>query len=318
LIAACGGAAKNTSGTTSGGASNGAAPTTGGAATTGSTGGTSGSGGGAATTGAISTGGGSSGGLLAAGQPCSFDAVCASGICGIGGSGNCCVGPKRCPLGEGSDVVCDPTGCDDTGACMYPGPTTACGMTSCEDGVFTPVGNCNGAGLCDAGTPFLCHSFGCTDAGACKTTCKDSADCAMPFKCNGGNCYAARSSGPCTEDDDCVSDMCALPASADAGPGNCCQTTCMEGSNPICNSMGCDATTGACLYPEGMVCANSSCANSKSITNTCDILGNCLPTASDCPNDFGCNSERSACNTSCMANTDCASGFFCDAGACGS
>src|SRR5450631_1039217 len=86
--------------------------------TTGTTGGTGGS-----TTGGASGGtssGGTTGGL-AAGTDCTGDAQCTSGVCGVNGSGRCCI--ARCATG---DATCRATGCDATGACVTPSAAIPC------------------------------------------------------------------------------------------------------------------------------------------------------------------------------------------------
>ena len=310
LATACGGSSGGTSGT-SVGASTGAASTSGGVSSTGR--GTSGTGTGTAGT---ATGGSSSGGTtagsLAAGQPCTADSTCVSGICGVAGSGKCCAGPSPCATG---DAACGASACDDTGACVYPTGTTACGETACANGVLTGA-SCNGAGSCaDGGSVACAGHFACDDGGvSCLASCGTSSDCDTPFHCSAGSCVAPIAVGPCTEGDDCNSGVCA--GAVDGGSGNCCQAACQPAQDPACTSNTCDATTGACVYPLGATCGSGPvCGNATLVTSTCDSHGDCIPTPTSCPDDFGCDLTDTGCNVSCALDADCASGAYCDADA---
>ena len=117
-----------------------------GAAATGSAAGSS-SGGAPTGTGAGTTGGGG----IAAGDPCTSNTACTSGVCGTDGTGLCCT--AACAT---SDATCGATACDDTGACTYPTAGGACGTATCADGMLTPAGTCSGTGTCAPGTPTAC------------------------------------------------------------------------------------------------------------------------------------------------------------------
>jgi hypothetical protein len=307
LAAACDGPARGGTGA-SAGTSAGGAPTSGGSATSG--GGTGGS-----TT--------SSGGVpddLPAGTPCSSDSACASGNCGVDGSGHCCLSPDRCPLGDGGEA-CGPVGCDDTGACVYADAGASCGVSSCFNTLFIPLGSCDGSGSCNPGTPAVCPAqYKCNDAGTCNKSCNSSADCAANHVCNASRCDNRRSAGGCTEDDDCVSSICSgLDGGADSGGvGLCCANLCFE-PNPVCHSTTCAEATGDCIYPVGMSCAATLCEKDRTFVPACDMHGSCIPAITPCPDDFGCNGTNTACNTSCTRDADCASATFCnvDAGTCG-
>ncbi len=317
LAAACG---ESSRGKTNAGAgtSAGVVPTTGGAQISGGT--TSGGG----TSGSMTAGGGSSSGGapsdLPAGAPCTFDSACASGNCGVDGSGHCCLSPERCPLGDGGKA-CGPVGCDDTGACVYADASTSCGTSSCFNTLYIPFGSCDGTGRCTPGEPLVCPAHhSCNDAGTCNTTCSSSADCARAFFCNASQCILPRTAGSCTEEDDCPSGVCSgLDAGADGGiiPGLCCAQSCLEPS-PVCRSTTCEEATGDCLYPVGLICAAPGCQEDKAFVPTCDVHGACLPIVADCPDDLSCNSTNTACNASCTQNADCVSGTTCDvdAGTC--
>ncbi len=89
-----------------------------------------------------SSGGSTSGKpLLPAGALCTFNAACASGVCGPSGTGDCCA--QACAT---SDATCGAIACDGTGACAYPNDAITC-PTSCT-GSMLSQNTCNGAGAC--------------------------------------------------------------------------------------------------------------------------------------------------------------------------
>jgi len=128
-------------------------------------------------TGASTTGTGT-GSSLGVG-PCSSNDQCASGVCGIHGTGHCCM--ARCPSG---DPPCAATDCDDqTGACVFPDAGVACGGVSCVVGdlLFQP-GVCNGGGAC-APNVTICDPYACA-AEACLTSCQTNSQCANGYFCD--------------------------------------------------------------------------------------------------------------------------------------
>ncbi len=169
----------------------------GGGGSSGATGAGTGTSGGAGAT----TGGTSTGKPLVDGVACSSNGECASQICGIDGTGNCCT--MSCVT---SDVSCGATACDQTGACLYPGTSAPCGSGFCGADKLTQQA-CNGAGACIVGSSNNCPmNLGCNAAGtACNTVCASSKDCAGQYVCNNGACVAPLVVGACTENDDCYS-----------------------------------------------------------------------------------------------------------------
>ncbi len=109
---------------------------------------------------------------------CTEDDDCKSGICGVAGTGNCC--STSCVT---DSAVCGSTGCDASGACLYPASTVSCGPgATCADGMQTNASLCDGAGHCGEGamecSPFTCGS------NACKTTCTSNTDCVAGAFCD--------------------------------------------------------------------------------------------------------------------------------------
>ena len=265
-----------------------------------------GGGGSTGTTGAPAT---TTGAPLDAGAPCSSNGECQSGVCGVdgddGGAGNCCL--DKCVTGDS----CGATGCNDTGACVYPASGTSCGADFCGAARLTQRA-CNGAGACVPTNATPCPGdLGCNDAGtACNTSCSTSKDCAGGYVCNAGACVSPVHVGPCTEDDDCWSNVCGLN-----GTGHCCyaSTRCST-ADATCGATDCDPGTGACNYADaGTSCGSvvASCANGmQQDPSVCDGKGAC-PTPATRPCDpFLCG--PTACLTSCTDATSCGAGDFCD------
>jgi hypothetical protein len=314
LASACGGSTSGTSGTTGGVATTGGENTTGGAGTTGAattggastTGGTTGLATTGGTTGAATTTGGSGG--LANGAPCSGNSQCLSNVCGINGSGNCCM--AMCLT---TDATCGATSCDTGGDCVYPPDTTSCGTATCSGGMLT-TSACDGSGRCTSGTSTACpNHLECNSGGtSCLTICTTSTDCATGFYCNGGACAALLADGAaCTSNGSCSSAICGT-----IGAGNCCTAVC-DTSDLTCGATGCDAT-GTCTYPPNTTsCGTATCTGGMLTTSACNGSGSCTPgTPTACPNHLECNGAGTACLTTCTMLSDCASGFWCNASTC--
>ena len=279
--------------TTPGGSStSGTTTTTGGGSTTSGTSGTTGTTAGT-TTGTTGTSG-------TPGSTCTSNAQCQSNVCGINGSGRCCI--AACSTG---DAICGATGCDDTGACIYPMDTTDCGTASCAGDMLTKQ-VCSGGGSCVSNAAAPCpNNFVCQDATSCKTICTVAADCATGFYCNGGACTAQQATGPCTRNDACTSGICGA-----GGMGHCCTAACST-TDATCGVLDCDGT-GACVYPPATTsCGTQKCkGNTQSNATSCDGKGTCVPPVTiDC-SPFACGATT--CLTTCTDNTSCIAAGFCD------
>jgi hypothetical protein len=229
---------------------------------------------------------------------CVSSDACASGVCGIHGSGNCC--SAACAT---SDATCGATACDATGACVYPS-AVPCGTSSCNAGMLTNS-TCNGSGSCTSGSPAACASnFACNDGGtACLSTCSVVADCVRGFYCKAHACIARKATGVCTTNDACSSGLCGA-----SGLGHCCTSAC-PASDPVCGITDCDAT-GACVYANGFtLCAVGCTGDTYSSPTYCDGTGRCPPPVTQVCAPYAC--AVSGCLQSCGANTDCSSGNFC-------
>src|SRR5262249_17780464 len=58
-----------------------------------------------------------------------------------------------------------------------------CRAASCESGVATAAGACNGNGACEAPLSKNCSPFACS-GDACATTCASDHDCADAYRCD--------------------------------------------------------------------------------------------------------------------------------------
>ena len=262
-----------------------------------------------ASTGSHGTTGGKN--LLPAGDHCTFNAACASGVCGPSGTGNCCA--QACAT---SDPLCGAIACDGTGACSYPNDAITCPV-ACS-GSTLQQGTCNGEGACapmGMGSAPCPNNFACgSDGGGCNTTCTSSSDCATGFVCNAGACVAPTALGPCTENDDCTSDHCGTGSERDGGPAHCCSAACAL-TTPPCGATDCEADSGACIYPNpGTICGPEQSCDGGVQTNAahCDGAGTCNPAPApiDCA-PYACG-PNAVCQRGCEEDGDCAPGGSCD------
>lgn len=135
-----------------------------------------------------------------------------------------------------------------------------------------------------------CESGSCTDGVCCGSACN-----ALCYACN-----LPGMEGTCQP----------IPAGQDPG-GECVQdpaATC--GHDGTCDG------TGACRrYPAGMQCEPGKCASAlESAARTCDGNGVCQAGTSRSCAPNAC--AGSSCGTVCAADTDCQTGFLCEAGTC--
>jgi hypothetical protein len=198
---------------------------------------------------------------VTAGTACTSNDDCASGTCGVNGSGHCCA--SSCSLS--GPLGCGASDCDTAGACVYPPSTTPCGTPSCS-GVTYATRTCDGAGACAVPTTVTCpNSLNCNAAGtACDQSCSSKFDCATGNYCASGSCLPQVMLGACTSNDACILGICGL-----YGMGSCCASTC-NGGIGSCGPTGCDAATGACTY----TAAGTACVAALP-GGTCDGAGLC-------------------------------------------
>jgi len=157
---------------------------------------------------------------LAAGQPCTSDVSCALGICGVNGTGNCCV--AKC---DTTDPVCAATACDGQGLCTYPTNQLQCRAPSCSGDTLTEATSCNGAGICPAVVTTDCTPYACSGTpSACATSCT-----------TGGSSCA--SGGFCDFDNHCCSGLASGGTIAVDGATGADGTCCGIGTNQACQTL---------------------------------------------------------------------------------
>ncbi len=254
--------------------------------------------------------------VLANGNP-GANPVCSPYVCG---------GAANCPVACTSDSNCDAGDyCDAAGACVAQKVQAStcnssagadCMETGCR--VCGTAGNCVDGFCCDTtcpdacdrcdgaalgwsgatngtcavapagypGTP-ACGAYVCTGASAtCNgAQCSSDAGCSPGYYCDAaGACVDEKPQrATCNPSADCKSGNCRVCATGNCVDGYCCDTAC----SGACDA--CDATPGTCtLRPSGAACGG-----------------------------YTCNGTSASCPTACGSDTDCATGYYCNAsGAC--
>jgi len=227
------------------------------------------------------------------GQACTAGTECASGNCV---ESTCCA-VSAC----GTNLTC----ANSQGKCLKKlgllcSAKSECSSNECTDGTCCNVAACPSGSRCDFGT-----------SGTCKKV--NGQTCTLASECGSGYCvdgYCCNSA--CT-------DQC---AACDVAPGSCAPVTgAPHGTRTACSGAGsCKATcTGtdaiACHYPGStLTCGTASCASgSATLVGTCNGSGSCDQPMASC-GVYACGT--SACKSSCAADADCASGYYCAAPAC--
>lgn len=193
----------------------------------------------------------------------------------------------------------------DGSACGGPGAVT-CAAPYCVDGV------CCESATCPSGTCAAAAGAG-RPAGVCSSdlgvACSKDADCSSNH-CADGVCCNVACGGQCQ--------ACNLPATkgtcspvlgAPVAPRAAC-----AGSGPCgasCNGI----VTTACTFPgAGVACGTDSCtAGVETKSGSCNGAGACTTTTNPC-GAYGCGATL--CKHSCVADADCASGYYCGGDEC--
>jgi concanavalin A-like lectin/glucanase superfamily protein len=151
-----------------------------------------------------------------------------------------------------------------------------------------------------ADAPLAARGAVCTDGMQCQTGfCEDGVCCAnLCGRCQA--CNVAGSVGTCSS----------VPA-GEARPGQCAV-------EPVagCGLDGtCDGRGGCRRYTTGTICVPGSCTGATEVgARTCDGAGTCRTASSRSCAPNVC--MGGSCATRCMNQSDCQTGFFCDAGTC--
>jgi hypothetical protein len=215
---------------------------------------------------------------------------------------NCPSNMKSCTAG-GTTSCIPSSGCctsgDCTGTCMACSASTHTCVAATNEA--DPNGRC--AGTCDA-------------SGACKSklgqTCNTVAGgCVSGSTCSpDGYCCNTACTGSCVACDlPGLQGTCTNLASASAPHSN--HAACSGGGTTCAGS--CNGS-GACSYPT-VSCGSASCSGSSSVgTGTCSA-GTCVvPAAQLCGGHLVCG--QNACKSTCTADADCLSGYFCESASC--
>jgi hypothetical protein len=219
------------------------------------------------------------------------------------------------PDSECTADTSNPCGLDGTcgtgGACRFQSASLTCGTVSCSQGMYTPLGRCDGAGTCLAGTPAQCTGhLPCASSAACATSCtaNSTTGCDLGYKCasNGVSCILATMQCGSTAN-------CPLAN----GGGECCITGPSTGPyTETCLSAGstCDGSSMACHSkadcPSGQICCGSRQSCQTGDTRCV------LPTDSLCQ-DGGKSSADQFCDPGvpeCPTGTSCVAGGLSNCG----
>ncbi len=254
------------------------------------------------------------------------DGVDPDSECGTMGTGACA-----------SDGVCN-----GTGTCRVTTAGTTCAAAACVGGSAASASTCSVTGACTPTSTTPCAPYACDSAtAACKTSCATEADCATGLKCTGGACVGKANGSACAAGTECTSGFCA--------DGVCCNSACTgqcescsevvglctavkgkpRGSRPACSGSTSDPICGnqcdgdtrtSCRYPStstacgtGSYCSGSNLVSAK----RCNGSGSCsLSGRTTSCSPYTCDPATLACKMSCATTADCASGLFCQGGAC--
>jgi hypothetical protein len=301
------------------------------------------------------------------GAACDTDTQCASGVCA---DGVCCQStcdgmceacnlkdsPGTCmpvaagmasPNGHPACATapaesCDRDGtCDGNRGCRLRRAGTACGTSSCANGMTTPAPTCDGLGECRPSVARPCAPYACNGNGGCFESCTTGSQCQAPNTCAAGSCGPRSNGSTCAQASDCASQhcvdgVCCNEACAErckacdvgGSPGTCTQvasgpphgmrTPCT--GNGTCAGTCTSASATGCTYPgDEVTCRSASCAGAMFTARVgCNAAGSCaMPETTAC-GDFACNAAGTACLSACTADNQCVTSArpYCDGGAC--
>jgi alpha-tubulin suppressor-like RCC1 family protein len=267
------------------------------------------------------------------------------GICSAVVSGNAPTNPKVC---TGADTCSYDGKCDGNGACRPAAAGTSCPGSECDATTNQQFdSSCDGQGICKKKTAGTSCGFYTCGTTTCKTTCASDADCTNSAYCDPGNkCMARKSQGAACTGNGATS-QCATGLCID---GVCCENACTglcqacsaalkwQGNDGDCeliaanrpprkpadckitnpDSCGLDGMckgNGTCQeWSAGTACGASGpnkCSGNNVVGTSCDGQGNCVANA----NGVACAPflcSNNACTVTCVADSDCASGGYCD------
>ena len=218
-------------------------------------------------------------------------------------NGATCTMANQCLSGNCVDGVCCDTACTaDCKACNLAATMGTCSNVAMgnDDGACSGTTmSCDGMGTCkgELGATCMmaatCFSGNCVDGYCCNTACT-------------GLCQACAGAQTGTMNGTCG------PVTAGTDPGNECaaQMAATCGTNGFCDG------AGACQkYSMGTSCGSQSCMGStQTNASTCNGTGTCVSGGTTDCTPYVCGAT--ACKTSCTADSDCASGNYCNGTMC--
>ena len=246
------------------------------------------------------------GGLITASKSCN-----GKGLCTLGGAMQECPGGYQCATANTCGTTCqDDSGCQNSFYCSglqtcapkrSDGESCSadneCVSSHCDNGFCCVAGECCGEKNSDCDDDNVCTTDQCSQSHTCthdfnKLMCK-APDCnglqyTAATYCNIGNCVDGGGAQSCAGGDSCQIYQCTPDG---------CQIT--------------NASTGT-------QCAPTQCAwSSITSTKTCDGGGQCNQggNTAPCPGGLSCL-DATSCRSTCVADSDCASGYHCGGGNC--
>jgi MYXO-CTERM domain-containing protein len=199
--------------------------------------------------------------------------------CNEPGNEGSCIAVEGEPRGDRD--TCDGEGecagaCDgrERSTCSYPEATTVCD-SRCE-GQSEIVSHCDGAGVCQQGSPEACAPYACIET-ACLTECSGSSDCADGHRCRNAKCVPVTGASSCS------------PDGAESQPEN--------GEPVACGAYLCDPTTGGCR----IVCDSTSQCAAGYVCNPSSNRCDRVPSAAEEDGGCGCRSAGSTRHGSALA-----------------
>jgi hypothetical protein len=237
---------------------------------------------------------------------CGTDGFCnGNGACRLYAGGTSCAAPV---CGTGSSLTSGRT-CDGKGVCQ-PATTSSCapylcnGSTACK-AACSVDSDCLAPDICDVVTN-LCGNKkrlgqACMTTGDCLTgdSCVDGVCCSSSACSTCQACNVAGSAGTCAP----------VPANApEPHTPSLCTPNLPCGNTGACNG------AGACqLGGTSVSCGNQSCSGSTfTPVSHCSGSGTCAaPTSSTCAGGFVCDTANSVCKTTCAADSDCVAPLTC-------
>lgn len=208
-------------------------------------------------------------------------------------------------------------------------PTPDNGMSdpdvgTADEGVDDAGPNPDAGGLVDGvacTSPTQCDSGSCVDGVCCDVACTDTCMACTAARTGGTDGTCAPVTGETDPDLECDEDLC-MVGTCD-GAGACAArtdgTVCRESAGDCDVAETCNG--GSCpidgVQGDGFLCRDT--------IGLCDVEERCGGSSTDCPADgfapsttsvaacspYMCTGTGSACRTTCVADTDCAFGYFC-------